>query len=116
MSVINVETFEQLENAVNTANDYVVIDFYATWCGPCKMMAPIFESVSESVEDVTFVKCLVDDMTQFRDLSNIPALTGVQVRSIPYFVMISKENSDVLFSKNGTMNAPTLENLIESSK
>lgn len=37
-----------------------VVDFYATWCGPCKMFSPVFEEVSEK-EDINFIKVNVDD-------------------------------------------------------
>jgi thioredoxin 1 len=115
MSIISVETFDELKAALEEVDDYAIIDFHASWCAPCKMMSPIFEKVSETVEDVTFIKCLVDDVNQY-DFASIPALESIQVRSIPYFVMFSKENADILFSKNGTMSADNLENLIEGSK
>ena len=115
MSVIDVESFEELKAALEQVEDYGIIDFYATWCGPCKMMAPIFEKTSESIDDVTFIKCLMDDAAQYR-FQEIPMFANLQVRSIPYFVMFSKQNEDILFTKNGTMNQQTLENLIEAGK
>ncbi|XP_042861898.1 thioredoxin-2-like [Penaeus japonicus] len=39
----------------------VVIDFYATWCGPCKMIAPKLEEMSQSMSDVVFLKVDVDE-------------------------------------------------------
>merc|ERR1712007_341573 len=38
-----------------------VVDFYATWCGPCKMVAPVVEKLSESVKEANFIKVDVDD-------------------------------------------------------
>lgn len=43
-------------------NDKVVIvDFFATWCGPCKMLSPVIEQLSENFKDVKFVKIDVDE-------------------------------------------------------
>lgn len=41
-------------------NKKVVVDFYATWCGPCRALLPVFESVSEKVKDYEFAKVDVD--------------------------------------------------------
>ena len=56
--------FEQLINE----NNNVVIDFYATWCGPCKMLAPIFEQVAAEKENVVFVKVDVDEALELAKL------------------------------------------------
>ncbi|NCO84859.1 MAG: thioredoxin [Candidatus Huberarchaeum crystalense] len=42
-------------------NNIVIVDFWAPWCGPCQMMAPIFEELSKKHEDWTFVKLNVDE-------------------------------------------------------
>ncbi len=44
-----------------TEKGVVVVDFSASWCGPCKMMIPIFEEVSKEMKDVKFTKVDVDD-------------------------------------------------------
>ena len=52
-------------------NNNVIIDFYATWCGPCKMLAPIFEQVAAEKENVTFVKVDVDEAGELANLFGI---------------------------------------------
>ena len=58
-------------------NDKVVVDFFANWCGPCKMLAPIVEEVSNELEKITFVKVDIDEIEslprQF-DIMSIPTL------------------------------------------
>ena len=65
--------FEQLINE----NNNVVIDFYATWCGPCKMLAPIFEQVAAEKENVTFVKVDVDEAGELANLFGITSIPTV---------------------------------------
>jgi thioredoxin 1 len=48
-------TAQNFEQTV-TENDIVLVDFWADWCGPCKMFAPVFEAASEKHEDVVFAK------------------------------------------------------------
>ena len=43
-------------------NDKVVVDFFANWCGPCKMLAPIVEEVSNELEKITFIKVDIDEI------------------------------------------------------
>ena len=38
----------------------MIVDFYASWCGPCKVFAPIFDELESEFENVTFAKCSVD--------------------------------------------------------
>lgn len=55
----------------------VLVDFYATWCGPCKMLSPIVEEASEQATDVAFYKLDVDQATELAfqyQISSIPAL------------------------------------------
>ena len=67
---INAEEYEQLKNSEST----VVIDFHATWCGPCKILSPILEELQNEMEDVEFVKLDVD---QFPEISGANQVMGV---------------------------------------
>lgn len=46
---------------VEKSDELVLVDFWASWCGPCKMLGPIYEEVSNEVEGVTFTKLNVDE-------------------------------------------------------
>mmetsp|Transcript_22152 Transcript_22152/g.46616 ORF Transcript_22152/g.46616 Transcript_22152/m.46616 type:complete len:185 (+) Transcript_22152:780-1334(+) len=63
-----------------SANQLVVIDFTATWCGPCQMIAPIFEEMSNTFEDVVFMKVDVDDNAETAATYNVSAM--------PTFILI----------------------------
>ncbi len=89
-------------------DNLVVIDFYADWCGPCKMYAPIFEEVAKnSSGDVSFYKVNVDKE------SVLASLFGIN--SIPSTVFIPA-NSDAskVYIELGILNAKKLSNKIDS--
>ena len=58
---------------------YAVVDFWAEWCGPCKMMEPILENLSSEMNMVKFFKVNIDDFPKLA--------TANDVMSIPYFVV-----------------------------
>ncbi len=58
---VKVLTDENFEEEVLKAEGTVIVDFFATWCGPCKMMAPIVDEISEERTDVKVCKLDVDE-------------------------------------------------------
>ncbi|QMT98468.1 thioredoxin [Mycoplasma tullyi] len=67
-----------------SSNKKVVVDFYADWCGPCKILGPIFEEVSQDNQEWTFVKVNVD---QAAELS-----AEFEIRSIPTVIFFQDGN------------------------
>lgn len=97
-------TNETFKNEVLDSNQKVVIDFYADWCGPCKVFSPIFEKVSQELEDVKFVRVNVDEEPE---LAN-----KYMAYSIPYIVVI--ENGEVVNSHTGLVDEEALKQLIKN--
>ena len=97
-------TNETFKNEVLDSNQKVVIDFYADWCGPCKVFSPIFEKVSQELEDVKFVRVNVDEEPE---LAN-----KYMAYSIPYIVVI--ENGKVVNSHTGLVDEEALKQLIKN--
>ena len=98
-------TKENFEDIV-TKNSMVILDFWASWCGPCKAFGPTFEAVSEKYPDVVFGKINTEEQQE---------LAGhLQVRSIPN-VMLFRDQV-VLFSQPGAMPAAGIDSVIEQAK
>jgi thioredoxin 1 len=73
MREINDKNFENVLNS----DKLIVTDFYAEWCMPCKMVAPILEELSKEYSEVEFYKCNVDDSPETANkngIRNIPAV------------------------------------------
>ncbi len=87
-------------------SDIVLVDFWAEWCGPCKMFAPIFEEVSEKHPDIVFVKVNTEEEQQLA--------TTFQIRSIPT-LMIFREQI-VIFAQPGMLPASALEEVIGKAR
>lgn len=84
----------------------VLVDFFATWCGPCRMLSPILESAAEDYEDkVKFVKLDVDDAPEIaKDYS---------VMSIPTLILF--KNGEETAKTVGALGAEDLEEWIDSN-
>ena len=72
----HITTKAEFESLIKENNN-VIIDFYATWCGPCKLLAPVFESVASEKENVTFVKVDVDEARELAELFGISSIPTV---------------------------------------
>jgi thioredoxin 1 len=102
-NVINV-TASNFEDIVLKSDKPVVIDFWAPWCGPCKMFAPVFEELSGEKSDVVFVKI---DVEENQDLGQ-----KCLIRSIPTLQVYS--SGKLVASKIGTASKDGLNAWIDS--
>jgi thioredoxin 1 len=98
-------THDNIEATV-AGNDIVILDFWASWCGPCKSFAPIFEAASEKYPDIVFGKV---DTEAERDIAGY-----FEIRSIPT-IMLFREQV-MLFSQPGAMPAAGLDSVIEQAR
>ena len=62
MAIIHIENQQQFQQEVLESKVPVLVDFFATWCGPCKMIAPILEEIAEEREDFKIAKIDVDQV------------------------------------------------------
>lgn len=94
-------TAENFEETI-TGNDTVFVDFWAEWCGPCRMFAPVFETAAENHPDLVFGKVNTENQQALAE--------NFGIRSIPT-LMVFRENV-VIFSQPGALPGPTFEDLI----
>ncbi|KAG0003848.1 hypothetical protein BGZ80_007990 [Entomortierella chlamydospora] len=102
MTVTAINSLEEFHELINSGKR-VVIDFWATWCGPCRVISPVFEKLSDANPDVEFRKVDVDEQSAIGE--------EVGIRAMPTFISFKdgKKVDEVVGA-----NPANLENLIKA--
>ncbi|XP_004237802.1 thioredoxin Y1, chloroplastic [Solanum lycopersicum] len=100
------QTFSSFEDMLENSEKPLLVDFYATWCGPCQFMVPILNEVGESMKDkIQVVKI---------DTEKYPALADkYKIQALPTFILF--KDGDVCDRFEGALNAPQLMQRIKSA-
>ncbi|MCU0934585.1 MAG: thioredoxin [Gammaproteobacteria bacterium] len=98
-------TRDNFKNTVDT-NSLVLVDFWAEWCGPCRMFAPIYEDISERYPDAVFGKVNTE---MERELSQM-----FGIRSIPTLMIF--RDQIIVFSQPGALPASALEDVVQKAQ
>jgi thioredoxin 1 len=96
-------TKDTFEDTV-TRPGITLVDWWASWCGPCRMFAPVFQAASEQHADITFGKIDTDDQQELA--------TAAEITSIP--TLMAFRDGILVFSQPGALPGPALEQVIHA--
>ena len=101
-------TLEHLSKAnfnekTNSADQVVVVDFFATWCGPCKMLTPVLEKAAEELTNVQFYKVDIDEEME---LAN-----QYKIMTVPTLLFF--KDGKLVFQNSGVISRKQLESMLE---
>ncbi len=104
MSTVTI-TKENFDETINN-NGMVILDFWASWCGPCKSFAPVFEATSEKHPDVVFAKVNTEEQQELA--------AAFLIRSIPTLMIF--RDTIIIFSQPGALPGAAFEDLVAKAK
>ena len=90
-------------------NNVVVVDYWATWCGPCKVIAPLYKTLDEQHENVCFLKVDVDEADELASAQGIQCLPTFQVYK-------NKELYDTISGADKVKLLEVIENSLKENK
>lgn len=97
---------DEFEQAVNADDELVVVDFFATWCGPCKMLGPVIERAADKFSDVHFYKVDIDE--------EMDLAARFQVMSVPTLIYFKR--GEVLSKSIGLVSPSDIDKEISKLK
>lgn len=103
MAVIELTT-ENFESTI-TENPFVVVDYWAPWCGPCRSFAPVYEKVSDDHDDIVFAKVNTEQEQQLA--------AHFQIRSIPTLMIF--RDQIIIFSQAGALPEASFRDLLSQA-
>jgi thioredoxin 1 len=96
-------TYSDFESTIS-GEGIVLVDFWASWCGPCRMFAPVYETASEQHTDIVFGKVDTEAEQQLAG--------AARITSIP--TLMAFRDGVLVFSQPGALPAPALEQVIQA--